>query len=333
MNYRRLGKAGVKLSELSLGSWVTFGDQIPDDVAEALMRKAYDGGVNFFDNAEGYAAGRSELVMGKILRRLGWPRDTWLVSSKVFFGSAEHPQKPNQSGLSRKPVFEACHAALKRLQVDYLDLFFCHRPDPETPIEETVRAMSDLIAQGKVLYWGTSVWSADEIMEAWTIARQHHLVPPSMEQPYYNLLQRDRVEVQYERLYDRIGLGATIWSPLASGLLTGKYNEGLPKDARLGLEQYGWLRDWVLKPERLEKVRRFGKLAGELGLSQSVLAIAWCLKNPNVSTVILGASKVAQLEENLLASAAAEKLSTELMAQIDEIMGTKPKEASNSDNH
>jgi voltage-dependent potassium channel beta subunit len=333
MNYRRLGKAGVKVSELSLGSWVTFGDQIPDDVAEALMRQASDGGVNFFDNAEGYAAGRSELVMGKILRKLGWPRDTWLVSSKVFFGSAEHPQKPNQSGLSRKHVFEACHAALKRLQVDYLDLFFCHRPDPETPIEETVRAMSDLIAQGKVLYWGTSVWSADEIMEAWTIARQHHLVPPTTEQPYYNLLQRDRVEVQYERLYDRIGLGTTIWSPLASGLLTGKYNDGLPKDARLGLEQYGWLRDWVLKPERLEKVRRFGKLAGELGLSQSALAIAWCLKNPNVSTVILGASKVAQLEENLLASAAAEKLSAELMAQIDEIMGTKPKESSNADNH
>jgi len=222
---------------------------------------------------------------------------------------------------------------LKRLQVDYLDLFFCHRPDPETPIEETVRAMSDLIAQGKVMYWGTSVWSADEIMEAWTIARQYHLVPPTMEQPYYNLLQRDRVEVDYARLYGRIGLGATIWSPLASGLLTGKYNDGLPKDARLGLDNYGWLRDWVLKPERLENVRRLDKLAAELGLSQSVLAIAWCLKNPNVSTVILGASKVAQLEENLLASAAAEKLSAELMAQIDEIMGTKPKETSNADNH
>jgi voltage-dependent potassium channel beta subunit len=254
MNYRRLGKAGVKVSELSLGSWVTFGDQISDDVAEALMTKAYEGGINFFDNAEGYASGRSELVMGKILRKLGWPRDTWLVSSKVFFGSAEHPQKPNQNGLSRKHVFDACHAALKRLQVDYLDLYFCHRPDPETPIEETVRAMSDLIAQGKVLYWGTSVWSSDEIMEAWAVARRYHLVPPTMEQPYYNLLQRDRVEVEYARLYDRIGLGTTIWSPLASGLLTGKYNDGLPKDARLGLDDYGWLRDWVLKPERLEKV-------------------------------------------------------------------------------
>ena len=333
MNYRRLGKAGVKVSELSLGSWVTFGDQISDDVAESLMIKAYEGGVNFFDNAEGYASGRSELVMGKILRKLAWPRDTWLVSSKVFFGSAAHPQKPNQNGLSRKHVFEACHAALKRLQVDYLDLFFCHRPDPETPIEEAVRAMSDLIRQGKVLYWGTSVWSAYEIMEAWTVARQYNLVPPTMEQPYYNLLQRDRVEIEYGRLYDRIGLGTTIWSPLASGLLTGKYNDGLPKDARLGLDDYGWLRDWVLKPERLEKVRRFGKLAAELGLSQTVLAVAWCLKNPHVSTVILGASKVAQLTENLQASAAAEKLTPEILTQIDEIMGTKPKQASNADTH
>jgi voltage-dependent potassium channel beta subunit len=333
MNYRRLGKAGVKVSELSLGSWVTFGDQIADDVAEALMVRAYDGGINFFDNAEGYASGRSESVMGKILRKLGWERDTWLVSSKVFFGSAEHPQKPNQNGLSRKHIFEACHAALKRLQVDYLDLFFCHRPDPDTPMEETVRAMSDLIAQGKVLYWGTSVWSADEIMEATAVARKYHLVAPTMEQPYYNLLQRNRVEVEYARLYDRIGLGTTIWSPLASGLLTGKYNDGLPTDARLGLESYGWLRDWVLKPERLEKVRHFGKLAAELGIPQPVLAIAWCLKNPHVSTVILGASKTAQLEQNLQASAAAEKLTPELLIQIDNIMGTKPKETSNADNH
>jgi voltage-dependent potassium channel beta subunit len=333
MNYRRLGKAGVKVSELSLGSWVTFGDQISDDVAEALMVKAYDGGVNFFDNAEGYASGRSELVRGKILRKLGWSRDSWLVSSKVFFGSAAHPQKPNQYGLSRKHIFDACHAALKRLQVDYLDLYFCHRADPETPIEETVRAMSDLIAQGKVLYWGTSVWNPDEIMEAYTIARQFNLVPPTMEQPYYNLLQRDKVEVDYVRLYDRICLGTTIWSPLASGLLTGKYNDGLPTDARLGLSQYGWLRDWVLKPDRLEKVRAFGKLAADLGLSQSVLAIAWCLKNPHVSTVILGASKVAQLEENLKASEAAEKLTPELLEKIDDLFSNKPKAASNSDNH
>jgi voltage-dependent potassium channel beta subunit len=333
MNHRRLGKAGVKVSELSLGSWVTFGDQISDDVAEALMVKAYEGGINYFDNAEVYASGRSELVMGKILHKLGWPRDTWLVSSKVFFGSAAHPQKPNQYGLSRKHIFEACHGALKRLQVDYLDLYFCHRPDPETPIEETVRAMSDLIAQGKVLYWGTSVWSADEIMEAFAIARQFNLVPPTMEQPFYNLLQREKVEVEYGRLYDRIGLGTTTWSPLASGLLTGKYNDGLPKEARLGLAHYGWLRDWVLKPERLEKVRAFGKLASDIGISPSVLAIAWCLKNPHVSTVILGASKVAQLEENLKASEAVAKLTPELLEKIDDLCGNKPKEASNSDNH
>ena len=333
MNYRRLGTAGLKVSELSLGSWVTFGDQISDDVAEALMVKAYDEGINFFDNAEAYASGRSELVMGKILRKLGWSRDSWLVSSKVYFGSAPHPQRPNQNGLSRKHVFEACHAALKRLQVDYLDLFFCHRPDPETPIEETARAMSDLITQGKVLYWGTSVWSPDEIVEAFAVARQLNLVPPTMEQPFYNLLQRDKVEAEYSRLYDRFGLGTTIWSPLASGLLTGKYNHGLPKDARLGFSHYGWLRDWILKPERLEKVRSFGKLAAELGISQAALAIAWCLKNPHVSTVILGASKVAQLDENLKASAAAEKLTPEVLSKIDDLFGNRPKARSNADNH
>jgi voltage-dependent potassium channel beta subunit len=333
MNYRRLGTAGLKVSELSLGSWVTFGDQISDDVAEALMVKAYDEGINFFDNGEAYASGRSELVMGKILRKLGWPRDSWLVSSKVYFGSAPHPQRPNQNGLSRKHVFEACHAALKRFQVDYLDLFFCHRADPETPIEETVRAMSDLITQGKVLYWGTSVWSADEIVEAFAVARQLNLVPPTMEQPFYNLLQRDKVEAEYSRLYDHFGLGMTTWSPLASGLLTGKYNLGLPKDARLGLSHYGWLREWVLKPERLDRVRAFGQLAAEIGISQAVLAIAWCLKNPHVSTVILGASKVGQLDENLKASAAAEKLTPEVLSRIDDLFGNRPKTTSNADNH
>jgi voltage-dependent potassium channel beta subunit len=333
MNYRRLGKAGVKVSELSFGSWVTFGDQIADDVAEALMIKAYEGGINFFDNAEAYASGRSELVMGKILKKLGWSRDTWLVSSKVFFGSAAHPQKPNQYGLSRKHVFEACHAALKRLQVDYLDLFFCHRADPETPIEETVRIMSDLVTQGKVLYWGTSVWSGQEIIEAHAIARQLNLVSPTMEQPYYNLLQRDKVEVDYARLYETFGLGTTIWSPLASGLLTGKYDNGIPKDARLGLDRYDWLREWVVNPERLEKVRSLARLAKGIGLSRSVLGIAWCLKNPHVSTVILGASKVSQLEENLTASAAVERLTPDVMQQIDEAIGYDRKEPSNADNH
>src|SRR5260221_2149325 len=292
MNYRRLGKAGVKVSELSVGSWVTFGDQISDDVAEDLMIKAYEGGINFLDNAEGYASGQSEVVMGKILRKLDWPRDTWLVSSKVFFGSAKHPQKPNQYGLSRKHVFEACHAALHRLQVDYLDLFFCHRPDPETPIEETVRTMSDLIAQGKVLYLGTSVWSAQEIMEAPEGARQYQMVPPTLEQPYYNLLQRHKIEIEYARLYDTIGLGTTIWSPLASGLLTGKYNNGNPTDARLTLERYGWLREWVLKPERLEKVRRLGEIGHKLGNTPSGLSVAWGLKHQDVSPVLPGDSNV-----------------------------------------
>jgi voltage-dependent potassium channel beta subunit len=333
MEYRRLGKAGVKVSALSFGSWVTFGEQIGDDVAEALMIKAYEGGINFFDNAEGYARGKSEIVMGKILKKLNWPRDTWLVSSKVFFGAAESPQKPNQTGLSRKHVFEACHAALRRLQVDYLDLFFCHRPDPETPIEETVRVMSDLITQGKVLYWGTSVWSAQEITEAFLVAREFNLVPPTMEQPYYNLLQRDRLESEYLPMFERFGLGTTIWSPLASGLLTGKYNNGVPADARLGLEGYGWLRDWVLKPERLERVRRLGQIAKGLGVSQSVLAIAWCLKNPHVSTVILGASKVNQLAENLTAVDAAAKLTPEILAEIEATIGTKPRLGENSDNH
>src|ERR1700736_2531398 len=262
------------------------------------MIKAYEGGVNFFDNAEGYAAGQSEIVMGKILRKLGWPRDTWLVSSKVFFGSAKQPQKPNQYGLSRKHVFEACHAALKRLQVEYVDFYFCHRPDPETPIEETVRVMSDLIAQGKVLYWGTSVWSAQEIMEAYGLARQYGLVPPTMEQPYYNLLQRDRVEVEYANLYERIGLGTTIWSPLASGLLTGKYNDGIPTETRLGFEGNEWLHEYILNKDRIDKVKKLGTVAADFGISQALLAVAWCLKNPNVSTVILGASKESQLEEN-----------------------------------
>jgi voltage-dependent potassium channel beta subunit len=324
MKYRRLGKAGVKLSELSFGSWLTFGNQIPDDIAEGLMRKCYDNGVNFFDNAEGYARGRSELTMGKILQKVGWPRDSWLVSSKVFFGAAEEPQKPNQYGLSRKHVFEACHAALRRLRVDYLDLFFCHRPDPETPIEETVRVMSDLIAQGKVLYWGTSEWSAQEIMQAYSVARQYKLVPPAMEQPQYSLLARERVEKEYARLYSEIGLGTTIWSPLASGLLTGKYNEGIPKETRLGIESNEWLRDEIIRKEKVTKVKELATVAADLGISQAVLAIAWCLKNPNVSTVILGASKEKQLEETLTASEVTGTLTPEVLAKIEQIVQNNP---------
>src|SRR6201982_3361524 len=323
MKYRRLGKGGVKVSELSFGSWVTFGDQISDDLAEALMIKAYDGGINFFDNAEGYASGRSELGMGKILRKLGWERDTWLVSSKVFFGSAEHPQKPNQNGLSRKHIFEACHAALRRLQVDYLDLFFCHRPDPNTPIEETVRTMSDLIAQGKVLYWGTSEWSAAAILRAHAIARELHLVPPTMEQPQYNMFEREKVEREFLPLYEKVGLGTTVWSPLASGLLTGKYNEGDPGNTRISMPMYSWLRQQFESNEvrrRLEKVKQVAKVARDLGVPLPKLALAWCLKNPNVSTVITGASKPEQVRENMKAGEVADRLDDGVMKRIESIL-------------
>jgi len=319
MEYRRLGKAGVKVSALSLGSWVTFGEQIGDDVAADLMKTAYDAGVNFFDNAEAYASGRSETVMGKILKSMGWSHDTFLVSSKVFWGG----ELPNQKGLSRKHVLEACHAALRRLQVEYLDLYFCHRPDPETPIEETVRAMSDLVHQGKVLYWGTSEWSAQEITQAHAIAREAHLVPPTMEQPQYNLFWRHRVEQEYARIYDEYGLGTTIWSPLASGLLTGKHAKGLQKGTRATSGIYEWMQPRMESEskQKAEVVQKLVALAGELGISPAVLAIAWCLKNPRVSTVILGASKVSQLTENLGAVEAQEKLTPEVMKRIGEIVG------------
>jgi voltage-dependent potassium channel beta subunit len=319
MEYRRLGKAGVQVSTLSLGSWVTFGQQISDDVAADLMTTAYDQGVNFFDNAEAYAGGRSETVMGNILRKKDWPRDTFLVSSKVFWGG----EKPNQEGLSRKHVMEACHKALKRLQVDYLDLYFCHRPDPKTPIEETARAMSDLVHQGKVLYWGTSEWSAQEITQAYAVARECHLVPPTMEQPMYNLFGRFRFEKEYARLYSEYGLGTTIWSPLASGLLTGKHKGGPQEGTRATLKDYDWLKDQIAREakDKAEKVEQLGKLARETGLSLAVFSIAWCLKNPNVSTVILGASKTTQLTENLQAVEAQAKLTPDVMKRIDEIVG------------
>lgn len=328
MLYRRLGKSGLQVSALSLGSWVTFGQQIGDEVAEALMVMAYDRGINFFDNAEAYAAGNSEIVMGKILKKLGWPRDTFLVSSKVFFGSAPMPRKPNQTGLSRKHVLEACEAALRRLQVDYLDLYFCHRPDPETPIVETVWAMHHLIAQGKVLYWGTSEWSAREIQEAVAVARENHLIGPTMEQPQYHLFCRDRVEKEFAPLYESMGLGTTIWSPLASGFLTGKYNDGIPEDSRLSLENMSWLRDRLLKDgyenrgfeKQVQQVRALAALAGELGTPLPCLAIAWCLKNPHVSTVILGASKTTQLEQNLGALDLLERLDAAVLARIDQIV-------------
>jgi len=296
MHYRRLGRSGLQLSALSFGAWVTFGNQVGRGAARELIAAAWDHGVNFFDNAEGYANGDAERVMGDVLADLRLPRDGWCVSSKVFFGSAQEP-RPTQKGLSRKHVHDACHAALKRLRVDYLDLYFCHRPDPQTPIAETVRAMDALVQQGKVLYWGTSEWSAEQIREAHRIAQAQHLVAPTMEQPQYNLLDRQRVEIEYAPLYAEFGMGSTIFSPLASGLLTGKYNDGIPADSRLAQEGLGWLQRG-LHGDRIDRLRAYTALAAELGVAPGTLAIAWCLQNPNVSTVMLGASKLSQLLQN-----------------------------------
>ena len=323
MQYRRLGKSGLQVSEFSLGSWVTFAKQVDTGDAKALMTAAYDAGVNFFDNAEGYEAGASETVMGQALTELGWSRDSYVVSSKVFWGG----QKPNQKGLSRKHVIEACHAALRRLQVDYLDLYFCHRPDVDTPIVETVRAMHDLIAQGKVLYWGTSEWNAQQITEAHQVARDWHLTPPTMEQPQYNLFERDKVEADYLAVYDTYGLGTTIWSPLASGLLTGKYNNGLPADSRAMLPGYEWLRRDFESPEgqaKLAKVKALAGVARDAGLPIHHLALLWCLANPRVSTVILGASRLDQLTDNLAALQARDRLTPDVIEAIEAVMQTKP---------
>lgn len=322
MEYRRMGKSGLKLSALSLGSWLTFGKQISDKTAKELMAMAYDHGVNFFDNAEIYARGESERVMGRIFRELAWPRDSYCVSSKAFFGKGG--ELPTQKGLHRKHLREACDEALQRLQVDYLDLYFCHRPDKETPIEETVWTMNQLIQAGKVLYWGTSQWSAQEIMEAHMVARQQHLIGPVVEQPQYNMFYRERMEKEYIRLFETVGLGTTIWSPLASGVLSGKYNEGMPKGTRLGMEGLDWLRDAALTEERIDKTRKLSTLASRLEISMPRLAIAWCLKNPNVTTVILGASKTAHLDENLKALDDQELLNEEVMAEIDSILGNRP---------
>ncbi|MBT2143406.1 MULTISPECIES: aldo/keto reductase [unclassified Rhodanobacter] len=300
MLYRRLGTSGLQLSALSFGAWVTFGKQVGRAQARELLALAHDRGVNFFDNAETYNNGVAEQVMGDVLADLRFPRDSYCVSSKVFFGAVDKPL-PTQRGLSRKHVTEACHQALQRLRVDYLDLYFCHRADPDTPIAETVAAMDTLVRQGKVLYWGTSEWPAEAIHEAHQIARENHLVAPVMEQPQYNLLHRERVEVEYAPLYEAYGMGTTIWSPLASGLLSGKYNDGVPAGSRLAQPGYEWLRESVLGhgDERLDKVRALQPIAAELGTSLAQLAIAWCLLNPHVSTVMLGASKREQLEQNL----------------------------------
>lgn len=315
MRYRRLGRSGLRLSELSLGSWLTFGKLISDDTAAELMKLAYDNGVNFFDNAEIYSRGESERVMGRILKRMEWPRDTWIVSSKAFFGAGG--KLPTQVGLHRKHVFEACHAALQRLQVEYLDLFFCHRPDPETPIDETVWTMHQLILQGKALYWGTSEWSAEQIKEAHAVAERHHLIAPVMEQPQYNLFHREKVEREFGPLYDTVGLGTTIWSPLASGVLSGKHTSAAQEGTRLTAEGLDWLRERELNHARLNAVEKLKPIAAELGLSMPVFAIAWCLKNPRVTTVILGASKTAQLEENLKAVDAQDLLTSEVLARVE----------------
>ena len=320
MNYRRLGSSGLKISELSLGAWVTYGGQVGEDVALKCMSAAYDAGVNFFDNAEAYAQGKAEVVMGNVFKRTGWPRESFVVSSKVFWGG----EGPNDKGLSRKHIYEACRRSLKRLQLEYLDLFFCHRPDPTTPIEETVRAMDDLIHQGLVLYWGTSEWSAADIMRAHAIAREFGLTPPQMEQPQYNLFHRDRVEKEYLPLYREIGLGTTIWSPLASGLLTGKYNRGMPQGTRASLPGYEWLKEYVLTPQNIEKVKQLEPIAKPLGCTLAQLALAWCLKNPNVSTVITGATRPEQVIENMKAEEVVQNLDQSVMEKIDQVMGNKP---------
>ena len=322
MEYRRLGKSGLQVSALSLGSWLTFGKQISDEVAEQLMISAYENGVNFFDNAEIYALGQSEIVMGKILQKQNWERSSYLVSSKVFFGDGG--KKPNQTGLNRKHIFEACDAALKRLQVDYIDLYFCHRPDKNTPIEETVWAMNHLIQQGKILYWGTSEWSAQEIMEAHMVARSLNLIGPTMEQPQYNMFHRKKMEVEFSQIFKTVGMGTTIWSPLASGVLTPKYLDKFPEGTRLGMDGLEWLKNSTLSEERLEKVRKLKTVADELGATIPGLAIAWCLKNPNVSTVILGGSKVTQLEENFKALDVLPKLTPQVVEQIEHILDNKP---------
>ena len=321
MQYRRLGKTGLQLSALSFGAWVTFGRQVGRSAACELLALAWDRGVNFFDNAETYNQGDAERMMGDVLADLRFPRDSYCVSSKVYFGAVEKP-KPTQRGLSRKHVIEACHQALERLRVGHLDLYLCHRPDSDTPIEETVAAMDTLVRQGKVMYWGTSEWSAKAIEEAHRVAEAMHMYAPVLEQPEYNLLCRDRVEREYAPLYAKYGMGTTIWSPLASGVLTGKYSEGVPAGSRLTQAGYEWLHDSVLGQggARVEKARRLPPIATELGVTPAQLAIAWCLSNPNVSTVLLGASRREQLEQNLAALDVLPRLDQALKERIEQAL-------------
>ncbi len=326
MEYRRMGKTGLELSVLSYGSWVTFHKQINDSIADELMGIAYDNGINFFDNAEVYAAGESEKLMGRVLHKKNWDRTSYTISSKAFFGWRGKQNKPNQTGLSRKHLTEACHEAMERLQTDYLDIFFCHRPDKNVPIEEVVWTMNILIQQGKILYWGTSEWSAAEIMEAHRVAAQLSLIGPSVEQPQYNLLERNKMEQEFTMIFKTVGMGTTIWSPLAAGLLTGKYNNGIPEGSRFALEGFDWLKERWMVSDQLERVRQLGEVAREMNASLASLAIAWCVSNKNVTTAILGATKKEQLLENLKALEVLPLLTPEVLKRIDDIIQTKPKQ-------
>lgn len=324
MEYRRLGRSGLQLSVLSFGSWVTFHKQIDDSIADELMGVAYDSGINFFDNAEVYALGESEKMMGRVLKKKNWDRTSYVISSKVYFGWRGKNNKPNQKGLSRKHIVEACHEALQRLQHDYLDLYFCHRPDTTVPIEEVVWTMHNLIQQGKILYWGTSMWSGAEIMEAHRIAQQYSLIGPVMEQPQYNMFERFKMEMDYLPVFQNVGMGTTIWSPLAAGFLTGKYNEGIPEGSRLSITGFDWLKERWLQDEKLKKVKQLSELAKQLGVSLATLAIAWTISNPNVTSTILGATKKEQLQENLKALDTLAVLKPEVMEKIESILQNKP---------
>jgi voltage-dependent potassium channel beta subunit len=324
MQYRHLGRTGIQVSELSFGSWVTFSNQIDVKVATDCMSAAYEAGVNFFDNAEVYAGGKSEEIMGAALKKLGWRRGSYLVSTKFYWGL--HDSINEKNTLSRKRLIEGIHGSLQRLQLEYVDLIYCHRPDPTTPIEETVWAMHNIIESGQAFYWGTSEWSAGEIVAAIEIAERHHLHKPVTEQPEYNLFTRDRVEKEYARLFKDYGYGATTWSPLASGLLSGKYNNGIPKDSRGALKGYEWLKSSLTDQERLAKVRALEPLARELNCTLAQFAIAWVLKNPNLSAVITGASRVEQVRENMKAIEVAPKITPESLQRIDELLGVKKEE-------
>jgi voltage-dependent potassium channel beta subunit len=324
MEYRRMGRTGLQLSVLSYGSWVTFHKQIDDSIADELMGIAYDNGINFFDNAEAYALGESEKMMGRILKKKNWDRTSYTVSSKAYFGWRGKENKPNQTGLSRKHLMEACHEALQRLQLDYLDLYFCHRPDINVPIEEVVWTMHNLIQQGKILYWGTSQWSGAEIMEAHRVAHQYGLIGPTVEQPQYNMFERFKMEQDYLPVFKNVGLGTTIWSPLAAGFLTGKYNNGIPADSRLAIEGFDWLKERWVQEAKIEKTKKLALLAQEMNVSLAELAIAWTIKNPNVTTAILGATKKLQLEENLKALQVLPLLTNEIMEKIENILQNKP---------